>query len=162
MREHIISWGGTNKQTDKQTENAMFEAGLNLRLAESGAKKRHHPKPAFIPAFFFFDLLSSFPFLLLHFLKSFSSFTPSPTSSLCISSVPSSPTQLFIYHQSADLSKKLPTLAATWLIISTESGNFWASQVKYLLPLVCSISSQMTSTGMSNLSKLELTVKTSS
>ena len=35
MREHIISWGGTDK---RQTENAKVEASLNLRLAESGAK----------------------------------------------------------------------------------------------------------------------------
>ena len=39
MREHIISWGGGYRHTHTQTENAMFEAGLNLRLAESGAKK---------------------------------------------------------------------------------------------------------------------------
>ena len=36
MREHIVSWGGTDRQT---TENAKVEASLNLRLAESGAKK---------------------------------------------------------------------------------------------------------------------------
>ncbi len=30
--------GGTNKQTDKQTENAKVEASLNLRFAESGTK----------------------------------------------------------------------------------------------------------------------------
>ena len=38
MREHIyFHGGGTNKQ-QTTTENAKVEAGLNLRLAESGAK----------------------------------------------------------------------------------------------------------------------------
>ncbi len=36
MREHVVLWGGYRQQTT--TENAIFEAGLNLRFAESGTK----------------------------------------------------------------------------------------------------------------------------
>ncbi len=38
MREHIYFHGGGTD--NRQTENAKVEASLNLRLAESGAKKR--------------------------------------------------------------------------------------------------------------------------
>ena len=37
MREHIVSWGGYNRQTDRV--NAKVEASLNLRFAESGTKR---------------------------------------------------------------------------------------------------------------------------
>ena len=46
MREHIyFHGGGTDRQT---TENAKVEASLNLRLAESGAKRNDNTaEPAY-------------------------------------------------------------------------------------------------------------------
>ena len=40
MREHIVSWGGTDNRQQTTTENAKVEASLNLRFAESGTKKK--------------------------------------------------------------------------------------------------------------------------